>query len=97
MGRTRRLFLCQTSACGAGVCYDNPGFPRGMTAVTDTEAIRAHLEALRGEHRTLDDEIARLVAEPCDQLHVQRLKRQKFLLRDHIRHLESEMWPDIIA
>ena len=61
-------------------------------------AIRRKLEALRVEHRDLDDVIARVNEEaPFDQLRMQRLKKRKLALRDHINRLESELVPDIIA
>ena len=64
----------------------------------DVEAIRAKLEALRSEHRDLDTVIARLgdAASP-DQLHLQRLKKRKLLLKDEIARLESRLIPDSIA
>ncbi len=61
-------------------------------------AIRHRLEALRVEHRDLDDVIARVNEEaPFDQLRMQRLKKRKLALRDQIIRLESELLPDIIA
>lgn len=56
------------------------------------------LEALRTEHRDLDDVIARVTEEvPFDQLRVQRLKKRKLLLRDEIAWVESRLLPDTIA
>jgi hypothetical protein len=64
----------------------------------DTEAIRAKLEALRSEHRDLDEVIDRLVEKPpFDQLQLQRLKKRKLGLKDQIIKLESQLIPDIIA
>ncbi len=60
--------------------------------------IRRHLEALRLEHRDLDDVIVRLDAETvANQLQVQRLKKRKLVLKDEIVRLEAQMYPDIIA
>ncbi len=60
--------------------------------------IRARLEALRLEHRDLDDVIARLVERaPFDQIQMQRLKKRKLLLKDEIARLEDRLIPDIIA
>jgi hypothetical protein len=64
----------------------------------DVEAIRAKLEALKSEHRDLDEVIDRLIERaPFDQLQLQRLKKRKLGLKDQITKLESELIPDIIA
>ena len=64
----------------------------------DLGAIKAKLEALRIEHRDLDDVIERLVEKPpFDQLQLQRLKKRKLGLKDQITRLESRLIPDIIA
>ena len=62
------------------------------------EELRHQLEALRSEHRDLDDIIARIGEEtPFDQLQIQRLKKRKLGLKDEMLKIESEMLPDIIA
>jgi hypothetical protein len=64
----------------------------------DLEAVKARLEALRIEHRDLDEVILRLVeSSPYDQLQLQRLKKRKLVLKDLIAKLESQLLPDIIA
>ena len=64
----------------------------------DTESLKAKLVSLKSEHRDLDDVIARLSEHaPFDQLQLQRLKKRKLLLKDHISKIESELLPDIIA
>ena len=64
----------------------------------DQEAIKARLEALRSEHRDLDEVIDRLAeAAPFNQLQLQRLKKRKLALKDMIAKLESKLLPDIIA
>jgi len=64
----------------------------------DVEAIKAKLEALRIEHRDLDEVIDRLIEKPpFDQLQLQRLKKRKLGLKDQITKLESRLIPDIIA
>jgi hypothetical protein len=64
----------------------------------DVEAIKARIEALKGEHRDLDDAIARLAEHgPLDPVHLQRLKKRKLALKDLIARLESQLLPDIIA
>jgi hypothetical protein len=56
------------------------------------------LHALRAEHRTLDERIEQLTAEPTgDQLEIVRLKRRKLMLKDRIQMLVDANIPDIIA
>ncbi|TAJ96397.1 MAG: DUF465 domain-containing protein [Reyranella sp.] len=64
----------------------------------DSQTIKAKLEALKSEHRDLDEVIDRLVEKPpFDQLQLQRLKKRKLGLKDQIIRLESQLIPDIIA
>ena len=56
------------------------------------------LEALKAEHRSLDDQIRLLSAEPTgDQLELARLKRRKLMLKDQIERARDASVPDIIA
>lgn len=60
--------------------------------------IFSRLNSLKGEHRELDQKITVMLAQPmCNQLELRRLKKRKLQLRDVISHLESEVYPDIIA
>jgi hypothetical protein len=62
------------------------------------EAIREQLDAMKAEHRRLDDQITALSAEPLfDQLEIARLKRRKLQLKDHIQLMMNRNTPDIIA
>ena len=62
------------------------------------EAIREQLDAMKAEHRRLDDQIIALSAEPLyDQLEIARLKRRKLLLKDQIQLMIDRNTPDIIA
>ena len=64
----------------------------------ETAAIRQRIEALRLEHRDLDDVIEHLSGQPyVDQLQMRRLKKRKLLLRDMIHKLESMLIPDLPA
>lgn len=66
--------------------------------LTDRDALLRKLHELRSEHRDLDTVIARLAeAGPVDQLHLQRLKKRKLLLKDQLAWLESGLIPDNIA
>jgi hypothetical protein len=64
----------------------------------DFEAIKARIEALKSEHRDLDEAIARLSDKvPVNHLHLQRLKKRKLALKDLIIRFEAKLLPDIIA
>lgn len=66
--------------------------------LTDRDSLLRKLHELRSEHRDLDTVIARVIdTGPLDQLHVQRLKKRKLLLKDEIAWLESRLIPDSIA
>lgn len=68
--------------------------------MTDEEerALREQLARLQQEHRDLDAAIAALAASPgADVIQVQRLKKRKLVLRDRIRQIEDQLFPDIIA
>jgi hypothetical protein len=66
--------------------------------LTDRDALLRKLAELRSEHRDLDTVIARLAEQtPTDQLHLQRLKKRKLVLKDEIAWLESHLIPDSIA
>lgn len=60
--------------------------------------IDTQLASLRAAHRALDERIKQLFAEEYhDQVHMQRLKKQKLQLKDRIVRLEESRLPDIIA
>ena len=64
----------------------------------DTNEIEEKLEQLKVEHRDLDVVIEQLGdTVPVDFLRLQRLKKRKLYLKDHIANLESLLVPDIIA
>ena len=64
----------------------------------DPQQIRERLEALKVEHRDLDEIIRRLADDPAqDQLQGTRLKKRKLQLKDAIARLESRLIPDLNA
>lgn len=65
----------------------------------ELQKTQERLNALREEHRDLDDVIARLTAQGTvyDQLQLQRLKKRKLQIKDMIARLQSELIDDIIA
>jgi hypothetical protein len=64
----------------------------------DPQALKERLEALRLEHRDLDDVIGRLTeSDGHNRIQLQRLKKRKLLLKDQITTIENLLLPDIIA
>lgn len=60
--------------------------------------MRLKLEVLRQKHRDLDEAISALQAQgPGTALTVQRLKKDKLVVKDQIARIEDELTPDIIA
>lgn len=56
------------------------------------------LEALKLEHRDLDDVIERMAQGPyVDQIQLRRLKKRKLQLKDFIALIESRLIPDLDA
>ena len=59
---------------------------------------RALLALKRKEHKDLDRAIESLISDPqIDQLQLRRLKKKKLSLKDEIKALEEQFFPDIIA
>ena len=66
--------------------------------MNDDLPISIELEALKAEHRRLDEEIAARIANGAgDQLEIARLKKEKLRLKDRIERIVDLNTPDIIA
>lgn len=66
--------------------------------MSDEQSLRGELEALRREHRDLDERIGTLHTDHLsDQLTLKRLKKRKLSLKDRIARIEDQLYPDIIA
>lgn len=61
----------------------------------DEDNILQQIDVLKKEHRSLDELIGECTSK--DQLQVQRLKREKLVIKDKISKLEAMLHPDIIA
>lgn len=60
--------------------------------------LHVRLDALRREHRDLDEAIRAMEAGVrADQLALRRMKKQKLSLKDQIVRIEDQLIPDIIA
>lgn len=69
-----------------------------MTDTPPANDADSQIEALRTEHRELDQRIAELSREAGgDQLEIARLKKRKLLLKDRIQLILDSQIPDIIA
>lgn len=64
----------------------------------DQEILKQQLNRLEHEHHDLDAMIEKMLGETTvNQIAVQRLKKRKLMIKDHISQLHSKMLPDIIA
>lgn len=64
----------------------------------EQQDIDTRLASLRAAHRALDCRIEQMMADGyVDQVALQRLKRQKLILKDRISQVENDRLPDIIA
>jgi len=66
----------------------------GITYMNEDLLLIKQLEALRDQHRDLDDKIK---INGIDEFSKQRFKKMKLQLRDEINKLERIVYPDIIA
>lgn len=64
----------------------------------DDNELSEKIQELVIQHRDLDAAIQALIESGrSDMLQIQRLKKQKLMLRDRIARLENDLLPDIIA
>lgn len=61
-------------------------------------SLNQQLLELQNNHRELDEEILRLQTFPyVDRLQIQRLKKQKLLIKDMIDRVKDDLIPDLNA
>jgi hypothetical protein len=66
--------------------------------MTHTEVMANKLAMLRRDHSALDMQIEELGAAALpDRISIQRLKKQKLVLKDQITALSAQLIPNIIA
>ena len=59
--------------------------------------VRLELARLKQEHADFDTAINAMIAQGCDPLAVQRMKKKKLTLKDRLKVVEDRVIPDIIA
>ena len=60
--------------------------------------IKRRINALKDEHKKLDEQITREMSSPtADQIRICRMKKRKLAIKDEIKTLENMLLPDIIA
>ena len=68
-----------------------------MSDDQDQAQARMKLARLKLEHDDFHAAIDAMVAQRCDPLQVQRMKKKKLELKDRIAKVKSTLIPDIIA
>ncbi|KQV66128.1 DUF465 domain-containing protein [Rhizobium sp. Root1220] len=59
--------------------------------------VRLIAARLRQEHEDYDVAINAMIANGCDALRIQRMKKKKLVIKDKLTKLEDQIIPDIIA
>ena len=63
-----------------------------------TNDISEKIDTLNTQHQILDDKFVLLEADHAsDQFRIQRIKRQKLLLKNKVSRLQTSLLPNIIA
>jgi len=66
--------------------------------MADNPETASKIKELMERHRQLDSDTEQLALEPnYDQIKLQRLKKEKLVLKDHIAFMLANEIPDIIA
>jgi hypothetical protein len=63
----------------------------------DVDKLEQQLEALRQQHRDLDERIRDLEADAGPAFQIMGLKREKLRVKDRIVWISAKLTPDIIA
>lgn len=59
--------------------------------------IRLEFAKVKQEHADFDVAIDAMMAQGCDPLRIQRMKKKKLTLKDRLQQLEDRIVPDITA
>lgn len=63
----------------------------------DQADIRLEHARIKQEHADFDTAINAMIAQGCDPLTIQRMKKKKLVLKDRLADVEDKVIPDIIA
>jgi hypothetical protein len=63
----------------------------------DQAEIRLEHARVKQEHADFDAAINAMIAQGCDPLQIQRMKKKKLALKDRLSDVEDKIIPDIIA
>ena len=63
----------------------------------DQAELKMALARLRQDHADFDVAIEAMLKTGCDPLQIQRMKKKKLTIKDHVIRLEDQVLPDIIA
>jgi len=76
---------------------NNPDEPQAEELAPEIN-LAGRILLLQQQHRALDEEIETLYEHPHrDQLHLQRLKKKKLLIKDMITRFKDDLIPDLNA
>lgn len=59
--------------------------------------VRLEFARLKQDHADFDTAINAMIAQGCDTLTIQRMKKKKLAIKDKLMVLEDRVIPDIIA
>lgn len=67
--------------------------------MADQEQAELRMKAakLRMEHEDFDAAIDAMIAQGCEALRIQRMKKKKLAIKDQLSKIEDQIIPDIIA
>lgn len=87
--RSRLFFTCQRALAR----------PQSGSPMSDQEqaGLRLEFARLKQEHADFDAAIEAMIAQGCDTLTVQRMKKKKLAIKDRLQAVEDRIVPDIIA
>ena len=63
----------------------------------DQAELRLAHARLKVEHSDYDSAIQAMLAQGCNPLKIQRMKKKKLAIKDKISRIEDQLLPDIIA
>lgn len=63
----------------------------------DQAELRLQYSRLKQDHADFDAAINAMIAQGCDPIQVQRMKKKKLQLKDKLLELHDKVVPDIIA